>query len=112
MVPKKDGTLRPILDFREVNEKSFTDKYSVREVSDCLNDVGREHSTIFMPGSGMWILADGTQGREPQMHCVQDSWQRKFRMEQSSDGSVGIPCKLRQDDGVPNDGLAGYHLSR
>ena len=47
MVPKKDGTLRPFLDFKEVNEKSFTDKHSAREVGDCLDEVGREKSTIF-----------------------------------------------------------------
>ena len=40
MVPKRDETLCRVLDFRKVNERSFTDKYSAREVSDCLDEVG------------------------------------------------------------------------
>ena len=47
MVLKKDGSLRPVLDFRDINEKSFVDKYSAREVQDCLDEIGRERSTIF-----------------------------------------------------------------
>ena len=39
-VPKEDGTLRPVLDFRAVNNKSFIDKYSQREVQDCIDEIG------------------------------------------------------------------------
>ena len=58
-VPKKDGTLRPVLDFRAINEKSFVDKYSQREVQDCIDEIGRAQSTIFSSldlTAGFWQL--------------------------------------------------------
>ena len=59
LVPKKDGTMRPVLDFREVNKKSMVDKYSAREVSDCIDEIGRNGSTVFSSldlTAGFWQL--------------------------------------------------------
>ena len=59
LVPKKDGSLRPVLDFRGVNEKSFCDKYAQREVQDCLDELGRSQSKIFSGldlTAGFWQL--------------------------------------------------------
>jgi len=47
LVPKKDGTGRPVLDFRGVNDKSMVDKYSQREVQDCIDELGRSKSKVF-----------------------------------------------------------------
>lgn len=59
LVPKKDGTMRPVLDFREVNNKSYVDKYSQREVADCIDEIGRNGSTVFSSldlTAGFWQL--------------------------------------------------------
>lgn len=59
LVPKKDGTMRPVLDFREVNKKTIVDKYSAREVSDCIDEIGRCGSKIFSSldlTAGFWQL--------------------------------------------------------
>ena len=59
LVPKKDGSMRPVLDFREVNKKSVVDKYSAREVSDCIDEIGRSGSTVFSSldlTAGFWQL--------------------------------------------------------
>jgi hypothetical protein len=58
-VAKKDGTLRPVLDFRSLNDKSHMDKYSGREVQDCIDGIGRCQSKIFSCldlTSGYWQM--------------------------------------------------------
>jgi len=47
-VPKKTGQgLRIVQDFRELNEHSHMDKYSMKEINECIGDIGRANSTIF-----------------------------------------------------------------
>ena len=62
-VPKKDGTFRPVLDFRA---KSYVDKYSQREVQDCIDEIGRQGSTVFSSldlTSGFWQLPLAKESR-------------------------------------------------
>jgi hypothetical protein len=57
-VPKKQGQgLRVVQDFRELNNHSHIDKYSMKEITECIGDIGRANSTIFLlwtspPASG------------------------------------------------------------
>ena len=46
-VLKKDGNVRLVQDFRALNNASFTDKYSMKDVSECIGEIGRSGSTIF-----------------------------------------------------------------
>ncbi len=47
-VPKKQGQgLRVVQDFRELNNHSHIDTYSMKEITECLGDIGRANSTIF-----------------------------------------------------------------
>jgi hypothetical protein len=46
-VMKKDGNVRLVQDFRALNNASFTDKYSMKDVSKCIGKIGRSGSTIF-----------------------------------------------------------------
>ena len=58
-VDKKDGSLRPVLDFRGVNEHSQDDKYSGREIRDAIDELGRYQSKIFSSldmTSGFWQM--------------------------------------------------------
>ena len=66
-VPKKDGSLRPVLDFRAINDISFVDKYSQREVADCLDELGRSQSKVFSSldlTSGFWQLPLAEEARK------------------------------------------------
>ena len=81
LVPKKDGSLRPVLDFRGVNDKTRVDKYAQREVSDCIDELGRSRSKIFSSldlTAGFWQLPLDEQSRSFTAFtlpgCGQYSW--------------------------------------
>ncbi len=49
-------------DFRLLNKHSHIDKYSMKEISECIGDIGRANSSIFTTldltsgsGKGNWI---------------------------------------------------------
>jgi hypothetical protein len=47
-VQKKQGQgLRIVQDFRELNQNSHINKYSMKEITKCIGDIGRADSTIF-----------------------------------------------------------------
>ena len=58
LVPKPHGHgLRAVLDFREVNNASVPDRYTIREVRDCIDEIGLADSKVFSTidlTSGFW----------------------------------------------------------
>jgi hypothetical protein len=59
-IPKKQGQgLRIVQDFRELNQNSHIDKYSMKEITECIGDISRADSTIFTTlnlTSGFWQM--------------------------------------------------------
>jgi len=57
---KKQGQgLRLVRDFREINKQSNIEKYSMKEITHCIGDIGRANSTIFSLldlTSGFWQM--------------------------------------------------------
>jgi hypothetical protein len=47
ILSKKDGKLRVVQDFRELNAKTMNDRYSIKDVNECIGDIGRAGSSIF-----------------------------------------------------------------
>ena len=48
LVPKPHGHgMRAVLDFREVNAASVPDRYAIREVRDCVDEIGLARSSVF-----------------------------------------------------------------
>ena len=39
-VMKKNGNVRLVQDFRALNQQSYTDKYSMKDVSECIGEIG------------------------------------------------------------------------
>ena len=59
VVKKKDGSFRLVQDFRALNQQTYIDKYSMRDVTDCIHEIGRSGSTIFSTidlTSGFWQM--------------------------------------------------------
>jgi hypothetical protein len=46
-VMKKDGGRRLVQDFCALNNQSYMDKYSMKDVSECISKIGCSGSTIF-----------------------------------------------------------------
>ncbi len=60
LVEKKDGTKRVVQDFRSLNSNTYVDKYSMKDVQECISEIGRAGSTIFTTldlTSGFWQMA-------------------------------------------------------
>ena len=56
-VKKASGGLRAVLDFRELNQKSLPDRYVIREIRECIDEVGANESRVFSAidlTSGFW----------------------------------------------------------
>ena len=56
-VAKKSGGLRVVQDFREINRASYEDKYSIRDVRECIDAIGKSNSDVFSTldlASGFW----------------------------------------------------------
>ncbi len=46
-VMKKDGNMRLVQDFRALNNQSYTEKYSMKDASECIGEINHSGSTIF-----------------------------------------------------------------
>ena len=66
-VPKKSGELRVVQDMRALNAACYEDKYSIREISECIDEIGRNSSRVFSTldlTSGFWQLSLDPGSRE------------------------------------------------
>ena len=61
LIKKPHGNgLRVIQDFRAINEASYDNKYSIKEIQECIDNIGRMKSTTFSTldlTSGFWQMA-------------------------------------------------------
>jgi hypothetical protein len=65
--PKAPRPLRCVLDYRQINEKSMPDEYCTREVRECIDEVGKSKSKVFLTidlTSGFWQMEMTTDSRE------------------------------------------------
>jgi len=59
VVMKKNGGVRIVQDFRALNAASHIDKYSMKDVNECISDIGRSGSIIFTTidlTAGFWQM--------------------------------------------------------
>ncbi len=75
LVPKKDGTLCPVIDFWRVNEVTVDDHYPLPVLQDLLMCLGRGNKVFSSLGplSGYWQLPMAPEPREVMAFCTSNS---------------------------------------
>ena len=87
---KKNGSLRLVQDFRALNAKSLEDKYSMKDIQECIDEIGQSGSTIFTTidlTAGFWQMilqpkarqytafTVPVRGNSSGSQCPWDSWE-------------------------------------
>jgi hypothetical protein len=97
-VPKKNGQgLRIVQDFRGLNTKTKVDKYSMKEISECIADIGRANSSIFTTldlTSGFWQMPLHEDSRHLTAFTVKNKGQ--FEWITSPMGLLGCPASFQR----------------
>ena len=97
LVNKKDGGFRVVQDFRALNNNSHLDKYSMKDVTECIGEIGRSHSTIFSTldlTSGFWQMTLQPQSRGYTAFTVPGMGQ--FEWVTSAMGLLGCPATFQR----------------
>ena len=97
LVNKKDGGFRVVQDFRALNNNSHLDKYSMKDVSECIGEIGRSHSTLFSTldlTSGFWQMTLHPESRSFTAFTVPGMGQ--FEWITSAMGLLGCPATFQR----------------
>jgi hypothetical protein len=105
-MPKKQGQgLRIVQDFRELNQYSHIDKNSMKEITECIGDIGQANSTIFMTldlTSGFWQMQLNEDSQKLTAFKIPGKGQ--FHWITSPMGLLGCPASFqRLMEGVLQD---------
>ena len=82
-VPKKGGKIRFVLDYRGLNDASLDDRYSMKDINECIGDIGRAESTIFSTmdlTSGFWQLPLDAKSRQLTAFTVPGMGQYQYKV--------------------------------
>jgi hypothetical protein len=96
-VLKKDGNVHLVQDFRALNTQSYTDKYSMKDASECIGEIGRSGNTIFTTidlTAGFWQTILHSCARPYTAFTVPGMGQ--FQWATSPMGLVGCPASFQR----------------
>ena len=97
LVKKKDGSFRVVQDFRALNANSYVDKYTMKDVTECINEIGQSNSTIFSTldlTSGFWQMLLHPKSRKFTAFTLPGMGQ--FEWITSSMGLLGCPASFQR----------------
>ena len=97
VVMKKNGGVRLVQDFRALNAASHIDKYSMRDVNECISEVGRSGSTIFTTidlTAGFWQMVLHPRSRPYTSFSIPGKGQ--FQWVCSPQGTLGSPASFQR----------------
>lgn len=96
-VAKKNGGIRLVQDFRALNAQTFVDKYSMKDVTECIGEIGRSGSTIFTTidlTAGFWQLLLHPKSRPYTAFTVPGKGQ--FQWVTTPMGLLGAPSSFQR----------------
>ncbi len=97
LVKKKDGTFCVVQDFCALNANCYVDKYTMKDVTECINEIGRANSTIFSTfdlTSGFWQMLLHPKSRKFTAFTLPGLGQ--FEWITSSMGLLGGPSSFQR----------------
>jgi len=96
-VMKKNGGVRLVQDFRALNAQSHIDKYSMKDISECIGEIGKANSTIFSTldlTGGFWQMLLHPKSRPFTAFTVPG--QGQFQWVTSPMGLLGCPASFQR----------------
>jgi len=96
-IPKKQGQgLRIVQDFRELNKNSHIDKYSMKEIPDCIGDIGRANSKVFLP---LDLTSKWNWMKNPNLWQPSQCRKGSVPLDHIANGAIRLPGKFLMLDG-------------
>ena len=95
-VPKKGGALRIVQDCREINKNSYEDKYVIKDVQECIDEIGRSDSQIFSTldmACGFWQQNLDEKSRDYTAFTI-PFLNTQFRWSRTTMGLQGAPASF------------------
>ncbi len=95
-VMKKDGGVRVVQDFQALNNQSYMDKYSIKDISECIREIGHSGSTIFSTidlMAGFWQMILHPKAHPYTAFTVPGMG--KFKWVTSPMGLLGFPASFQ-----------------
>ena len=96
-VAKKNGGIRLVQDFRALNAETHIDKYSMKDVSECIGEIGRSGSCLFTTidlTGGFWQMLLQPKSRPYTAFTVPGKGQ--FQWVTSPMGLLGCPSSFQR----------------
>ena len=95
-VAKKNGGIRLVQDFRALNAETHMDKYSMKDVSECIGEIGRSGSCLFTTTDltkGFWQMLLQPKSRPYTAFTIPG--QGQFQWVTSPMGLLGCPSSFQ-----------------
>ena len=96
-VAKKNGGLRIVQDFRALNAKTLEDKYSMKDIGECINEIGQSGSSLFTTidlTAGFWQMLLKPSSRPYTAFTVPGKGQ--FQWVTTPMGLLGAPASFQR----------------
>jgi hypothetical protein len=90
---KKDSNVHLLQDVRALNYQSYMDKYFMKDVCECIGEIGHSGSTIFSMIdliTRFWQMI-----LHPKAHCFRGAWHGPISMGYQPNVPSGLPSQLQ-----------------